>query len=295
MNKTLFSLLFLVGLMACSSGQDDVAPAADTAGESTAADGGDRPGGMTEATHRNMPAMNMGDGDDVSAFTAPIDYIEAALGSYHWAITTGSEQAQNYFDQGMQLRWGYNMNEAARSMAEARRLDPECAMCYWGEAFGLGSFLNGGMSATKAPYAHEAIEKAVALADNVTEVEREMGLSRITVVTTGTPQVLEQIKAQLDRLVPVHWVSDLTLAGPHVERELALVKVAGSGEKRVESLRIADIFRARVVDSSHDHFTFEMTGKSDKLDVFIELMRPLGLVDVSRTGVVAIARGPAAL
>ena len=125
----------------------------------------------------------------------------------------------------------------------------------------------------------------------VTEVDPRERLSRITVVTSGTPQVLEQIKAQLDRLVPVHWVSDLTLAGPHVERELALVKVAGSGEKRVESLRIADIFRARVVDSSHDHFTFEMTGKSDKLDVFIDLMTPLGLVDVSRTGVVAIARG----
>ena len=107
--------------------------------------------------------------------------------------------------------------------------------------------------------------------------------------------MLEQIKAQLDRLVPVHWVSDLTLEGPHVERELALVKVAGTGEKRVESLRIADIFRARVVDSSHDHFTFEMTGKSGKLDVFIDLMRPLGLVDVSRTGVVAIARGPKGL
>ena len=99
------------------------------------------------------------------------------------------------------------------------------------------------------------------------------------------------LKAQLDRLVPIHKVSDLTQAGPHVERELALVKVAGTGEKRVESLRIADIFRARVVDSSHKHFTFEMTGKSAKLDVFIELMVPLGLVDVSRTGVVAIARG----
>ncbi|MGF1610940.1 MAG: acetolactate synthase small subunit [Kiloniellales bacterium] len=129
----------------------------------------------------------------------------------------------------------------------------------------------------------------------VSEVDPKERLSRITVVTSGTPQVLEQIKAQLDRLVPVHWVSDLTLEGPHVERELALIKVAGSGEKRVESLRIADIFRARVVDSSHEHFTFEMTGKSDKLDVFINLMTPLGLVDVSRTGVVAIARGPKGL
>ena len=129
----------------------------------------------------------------------------------------------------------------------------------------------------------------------VTEVDPRQKLSRITIITSGTPQILEQIKAQLDRLVPIQRVSDLSLEGPSVERELALVKVAGSGEKRVESLRIADIFRARVVDSSHDHFVFEMTGKSEKLDVFIDLMQPLGLVDVSRTGVVAISRGPAGL
>ncbi len=129
----------------------------------------------------------------------------------------------------------------------------------------------------------------------VSEIDPEQKLSRITVITSGTPQILEQIKAQLDRLVPVHRVSDLSVEGPHVERELALVKVAGRGNKRVESLRIADIFRARVVDSSHDHFVFEMTGKSDKLNVFIDLMRPLGLVDISRTGVVAISRGPKGL
>jgi len=129
----------------------------------------------------------------------------------------------------------------------------------------------------------------------VTEVDPRQKLSRITVVTSGTPQILEQIKAQLGRLVPVQRVSDLSLEGPSVERELALVKVAGAGEKRVESLRIADIFRARVVDSSHDHFVFEMTGKSEKLDVFVDLMQPLGLVDVSRTGVVAISRGPEGL
>jgi acetolactate synthase-1/3 small subunit len=129
----------------------------------------------------------------------------------------------------------------------------------------------------------------------VSEVDPSKRLSRITIITSGTPQILEQIKAQLDRLVPVHGVSDLSREGPSVERELALVKVAGKGNKRVESLRIADIFRANVVDSGHEHFIFEMTGKSDKLDVFIELMRPLGLVDVSRTGVVAIARGPAGL
>ena len=126
----------------------------------------------------------------------------------------------------------------------------------------------------------------------VAEVDQAERLSRITVVTSGTPMVIEQIKAQLSRLVPVHKVSDLTVEGPHIERELILVKVAGSGEKRVESLRIADVFRARVVDSTIESFVFEVTGSTEKLDAFINLMRPLGLVDVSRTGVVAIARGP---
>jgi acetolactate synthase-1/3 small subunit len=125
----------------------------------------------------------------------------------------------------------------------------------------------------------------------VTEVDPDEHLSRITIVTSGTPMILEQIKAQLGRLVPVHKVSDLTMSGPSVERELALIKVCATGEKRVESLRIADIFKARVVDAGHEHFVFEMIGKTDKLDAFIELMNPLGLVDVSRTGVVAIQRG----
>jgi acetolactate synthase-1/3 small subunit len=125
----------------------------------------------------------------------------------------------------------------------------------------------------------------------VAEVDRVESLSRITVVTSGTPMVIEQIKAQLDRLVPVHKVSDLTDEGPHVARELALIKVVGSGEKRVESLRIADIFRARVVDSTTQSFVFEVTGSTEKLDAFIQLMEPLGSVEVSRTGVVAIARG----
>jgi acetolactate synthase-1/3 small subunit len=129
----------------------------------------------------------------------------------------------------------------------------------------------------------------------VSEVDPVQGLSRITVVTSGTPMILEQIKAQLDRLVPVHSIGDLTLEGPYVERDLALIKVASSGEKRVEALRIADIFRARVVDAGHDHFVFEMTGRSVKVDAFIDLMQPLGLVDVSRTGVVAISRGPEGL
>ena len=129
----------------------------------------------------------------------------------------------------------------------------------------------------------------------VAEVEARRHLSRITIVTSGTPMIIEQIKNQLGRLVPVHKVSDLTDEGAHVERELALVKVKGTGNKRVESLRIADIFRARVVDSTIESFVFEMTGSSAKLNAFITLMQPLGLVDVSRTGVVAIARGPEAL
>lgn len=129
----------------------------------------------------------------------------------------------------------------------------------------------------------------------VAEVNTAERLSRITVVTSGTPMVIEQIKQQLARIVPVHRVSDLSSEGPHIERELALVKVRGTGEKRVESLRIADIFRARVVDSTIESFVFEMTGSTEKLNAFINLMQPLGLIDVSRTGVVAIARGPEAL
>jgi acetolactate synthase-1/3 small subunit len=125
----------------------------------------------------------------------------------------------------------------------------------------------------------------------VAEVDTSRTLSRITVVTSGPPMVIEQIKAQLERVVPVHKVSDLTVDGPSVERELALIKVVGTGEKRVESLRIADIFRARVVDSTNESFVFEMTGKPEKINAFIGLMTPLGLVDISRTGVVAIARG----
>ncbi|MBL8689830.1 MAG: acetolactate synthase small subunit [Rhodospirillaceae bacterium] len=125
----------------------------------------------------------------------------------------------------------------------------------------------------------------------VAEVDAARHLSRITLVTSGTPMVIEQIKAQLDRLVPVHTVRDLTIEGAHVARELALIKVVGSGEKRVESLRIADIFRARAVDSTIESFVFEMTGAPEKIDAFVNLMRPLGLVDVSRTGVVAITRG----
>ncbi len=127
----------------------------------------------------------------------------------------------------------------------------------------------------------------------VAEVDAHNSLSRITVVTSGTPMIIEQIKAQLSRLVPVHAVRDLTDEGPFVERELALIKVSGTGDKRIESLRLADIFRARVIDSTIESFVFEVTGSTEKLNAFINLMEPLGLVDVSRTGVVAIARGAA--
>ncbi len=125
----------------------------------------------------------------------------------------------------------------------------------------------------------------------VAMVDEAENLSRITVVTAGNEMIIEQIKNQLDRLVPVHRVSDLTDEGPSVERELALVKVSGAGPERIEALRIADIFRARAVDSTHSSFVFEVTGSTDKVDAFINLMRPLGLVELSRTGVVAIARG----
>ena len=126
----------------------------------------------------------------------------------------------------------------------------------------------------------------------VSETEHQKHLSRITIVTRGTPMVIEQIKNQLDRLVPVHRVVDMTVAGPSIERELAMVKVRGKGDNRVEALRLADAFRARVIDATVESFVFEITGGSEKIDQFVSLMLPLGLVEVSRTGVVAISRGP---
>ena len=127
----------------------------------------------------------------------------------------------------------------------------------------------------------------------VSETEHEKHLSRITIVTTGTPMVIEQIRHQLERLVQVQRVVDLTeSARPAIERELAMVKVRGKGDHRVEALRLADAFRARVIDASIESFIFEITGRTDKIDQFVELMLPLGLAEVSRTGVVAISRGP---
>ena len=129
----------------------------------------------------------------------------------------------------------------------------------------------------------------------VAEVDENRSLSRITVMVTGTLMVIEQIKAQLERIVPVRKVVDLNKEGAFVNRELVLVKIKGKGERRVESLRIADIFRARVIDSTNQSFVFELTGSAEKIDAFIKLMEPLGLVEVSRTGAVAILRGEKAL
>jgi acetolactate synthase-1/3 small subunit len=125
----------------------------------------------------------------------------------------------------------------------------------------------------------------------VADITDNHSVSRITIVTRGAPAQIDQIEAQLDRLVPVHKVSDLTALGPHLERELALIKVAGTGEKRVEALRLADVFRASVVDSTTSSFVFELTGAPDKIDSFIALMRELGLVEVGRTGIVGMMRG----
>src|ERR1700680_2321208 len=127
--------------------------------------------------------------------------------------------------------------------------------------------------------------------ESLTVSENQKHVSRITIVTTGTPMVIEQIKHQLDRMVPVYRVVDMTLTGRSIERELAMVKVRGGGDNRVEALRLADAFRARVIDATTESFVFEITGNSTKITQFIDLMRPLGLVEVSRTGVAAIGRG----
>ncbi|NCP14543.1 MAG: acetolactate synthase small subunit [Sphingomonadales bacterium] len=125
----------------------------------------------------------------------------------------------------------------------------------------------------------------------VADITEDHAVSRITIVTNGPPSVIDQIEAQLERLVPVHKVTDLTTAGPHVERELALIKVAGTGDKRVEALRVAEIFRAHVVDTTTTSFVFELTGAPEKIDSFVALMRDLGLVEVGRSGVVGMIRG----
>ena len=125
----------------------------------------------------------------------------------------------------------------------------------------------------------------------VSEITEDRSVSRITIVTSASPHVLEQIVSQLDRLVPVHKVHDLTAEGAHVERELALVKVRGTGDHRIEALRLGDVYRARVVDATTSSFVFEVTGGTEKIDKFVELMREVGLIEVARTGIVAISRG----
>ena len=125
----------------------------------------------------------------------------------------------------------------------------------------------------------------------VADISENHAVSRITIVTHGPPAQIDQIRAQLERLVPVHKVTDLTEIGPYVERELALIKVAGNGEHRVEALRLADVFRAKVVDTTTSSFVFELTGAPEKIDSFVALMRELGLVEVGRTGVVGMIRG----
>ncbi len=129
----------------------------------------------------------------------------------------------------------------------------------------------------------------------VADISDDDAISRITIVTSGTPAVIEQVVAQLDRLVPVHKVTDLTVLGDHVERELALVKVAGTGDHRIEALRLAEVFRANVVDTTISSFVFEVTGASTKIDRFVDLMGEIGLVEVARTGIVAMARGKVAV
>lgn len=129
----------------------------------------------------------------------------------------------------------------------------------------------------------------------VAEIDDKQGLSRITIVTSGSDMVIEQIKALLERLVPIHKVIDLTVEGPHIERELALIKVGGVGEDRVEALRVADIFRAKVMDSTVNSFVFEVTGIPEKINAFIDLMKPIGLKEICRTGSVAISRGKEAV
>ncbi len=125
----------------------------------------------------------------------------------------------------------------------------------------------------------------------VTEVDREQKLSRITIVIHDNDAVVIQIKALIERMIPVHEVTDLTELEGHIERELALIKVASSGEKRVECLRLADAFRARVVDATNDSLIFELTGRSSKIETFVNLMRSLGLVEAIMSGVVGISRG----
>ena len=125
----------------------------------------------------------------------------------------------------------------------------------------------------------------------VAEVDAEKHISRITIVAPGTEETVNKMISQLQRIVPVKRAANVTFEKQGIEREMALVKIVSTGEKRVESMRLSDVFRARVIDTTHDSFVFELNGSPRKIDAFIDLMKPLGLSEVSRTGVVAIARG----
>jgi acetolactate synthase-1/3 small subunit len=129
----------------------------------------------------------------------------------------------------------------------------------------------------------------------VAETDRRAHTSRITIVTSGTRETLEQIRAQLEKMVATREVHDVSRDPLGVEREMALIKVRGSGVERVEALRVSEIFRAKVVDTTHESFIFELTGDPGKIDKFVDLMRPLGLVEISRTGVLSISRGSEAM
>lgn len=125
----------------------------------------------------------------------------------------------------------------------------------------------------------------------VTEIDEERNLSRITIITSGSDMVVAQIKALLERLVPVHKVVDISVQGEHIERELGLFKIISTGAKRTEALKIADEYGAKVIDSTADSFIFEITGTSEKIEEFITKIKPYGLAESCRSGSVAVNRG----
>ena len=118
----------------------------------------------------------------------------------------------------------------------------------------------------------------------------EEGISRMTLVTSGDDRVLEQINKQLNKLISTIKVIDFT-GEDFVERELALIKVNTESESRAEALRIVDIFRAKVVDVTAKSYTIEITGAPAKINALLELLRPMGIKEVVRSGPVVIGRG----
>jgi len=118
----------------------------------------------------------------------------------------------------------------------------------------------------------------------------DASMSRMTLVTRGDEHVIEQIKKQLNKLIPVIKTEDLTRQ-EHMEREMILVKVSASEETRAEVLRMAEVFRASVVDVSESSYTLELTGKARKLDAFLRMLEPNGVIEMTRTGPVGMRRG----